>query len=59
MARNAMRSSKWLVFIRPSLAGFDRPLTAFAAVLILTVLAAYWPAKRGGFFCDDADLCAK
>jgi hypothetical protein len=26
-ARNAMRSSKWLVFIRPSLAGFDRPLT--------------------------------
>ena len=22
-----MRSSKWLVFIRPSLAGFDRPLT--------------------------------
>jgi hypothetical protein len=27
MARNAMRSSKWLVFIRPSLAGFDCPLT--------------------------------
>jgi len=23
-----MRPSKWLVFIRPSLAGFDRPLTA-------------------------------
>jgi len=23
-----MRSSKWLVFIRPALAGFDRPLTA-------------------------------
>jgi hypothetical protein len=22
-----MRPSKWLVFIRPSLAGFDRPLT--------------------------------
>jgi hypothetical protein len=22
-----MRSSKWLVFIRPALAGFDRPLT--------------------------------
>jgi hypothetical protein len=25
-----MRPSKWLVFIRPSLAGFDRPLTVFA-----------------------------
>ena len=26
-APNAMLPSKWLVFIRPSLAGFDRPLT--------------------------------
>jgi hypothetical protein len=24
-----MRPSKWLVFIRPSLVGFDRPLTDF------------------------------
>ncbi|MGA9777141.1 MAG: GH92 family glycosyl hydrolase [Verrucomicrobiia bacterium] len=28
MAQNAMRSSKWLVFIRPFLADFDRPLTS-------------------------------
>ena len=26
-----MRPSKWLVFIRPSLVGFDRPLTMATA----------------------------
>jgi hypothetical protein len=31
-----MRPSKWLVFIRPALAGFDRPLTA------LEVRRAVW-----------------
>ena len=29
-----MRPSKWLVFIRPSLAGFDRPLTTPASNLV-------------------------
>lgn len=28
-AQNTMLPSKWPVFIRPSLAGFDRPLTRF------------------------------
>jgi len=28
-----MRPSKWLVFIRPSLAGFDRPLTVIHPML--------------------------
>ena len=32
-----MRPSKWLVFIRPSLAGFDRPLTKMFMRVMLPV----------------------
>ena len=33
-----MRPSKWLVFIRPSLAGFDRPLTLPEIVAVVAGL---------------------
>ena len=36
-----MRPSKWLVFIRPSLAGFDRPLTLRVTNRIEPVLALW------------------
>jgi hypothetical protein len=39
-----MHPSKWLVFIRPALAGFDRPLTPFG---LLAILLAMFDVQAG------------
>jgi hypothetical protein len=48
---DVMRSSKWLVFVRPALAGFDRSLTVKSSRRLSAVAERRWKLARHSVPC--------